>query len=68
MRHMKSPESDFLKRKYDLHTAPEVESAAKRTEFHTKEKVPQDPSVRIENYLNRFREIIDREIQIWSGY
>jgi len=52
---------NFLKKKYDLHNAPEVESAAKRTEVRTSEKVSQDPSDRIQNYLNRFKEITDRE-------
>ena len=51
----------FLKKKYgDLHTAPEVEQAAHRKEKRTGEKVPQDPAVRIQNYLNRFKEITDR--------
>ena len=50
----------FLKEKYNLHTAPEVEKAAKRTEKRTGEKVPQDPTFQIQNYLNRFKEIIER--------
>ena len=53
--------NDFLKKKYDLHKSPEVESAARRKEKRTGEKVPQDPSSRIGNYLDRFREITDRE-------
>ncbi|MDP3999154.1 MAG: hypothetical protein Q8P76_00995 [bacterium] len=52
---------DFLKKKYDLHKAPETETAAKRTEKRTNEKVPQAPEARIQNYLNRFKEIIDRK-------
>lgn len=52
---------DFLKRKYDLHNAPEVRAAAKRTEKRSGEKVPQNPADRIQNYLNRFKEIIERK-------
>lgn len=53
--------SQLLKQKYDLHKAPEVTAAARRTEARTGERVPQNPLDRIQNYLNRFREIIDRE-------
>lgn len=53
--------NQLLKKKYDLHKTPEVENAANRTRAHTGEKVPQDPLSRIQNYLNRFHEIIDRE-------
>lgn len=52
---------NFLKGKYDLHKSEEVESAAKRTEARTDEKVPQNPSERIQNYLNRFTEIIQQK-------
>ena len=51
----------FLKKKYDLHNAPEVKKQAERTEARTGEKVPQDPSSRIQNYLDRFKEITDRK-------
>ena len=51
----------FLKKKYDLHNSPEVESAARRTEVRTGEEVSSDPSVLIQNYLDRFKEITDRE-------
>lgn len=51
----------LLKKKYDLHKAPEVTAAARRTEARTGERVPQNPFDRIQNYLNRFREITDRE-------
>lgn len=52
----------FLKKKYgDLHVAPDVVQNAKRTEARTGEKVPSDPASRIQNYLNRFQEILDRE-------
>lgn len=57
--HMENP--NFLKNKYNLHNAPEVEKAAKRTEARTGEKVPQDPESRIQNYLDRFKEIIERK-------
>src|SRR3989344_5362019 len=53
--------SDFLKKKYDLHKSPEVESAAHRTEIRIGEKIPQSPSEQIQNYLNRFKEIIERK-------
>ncbi|MDP2676103.1 MAG: hypothetical protein Q8O83_00225 [bacterium] len=49
---------DFLKKKYDLHNAPEVESAAKRTEQHTGEKVPQNPEAQIQNYLDRLERLV----------
>ncbi|OGI16847.1 MAG: hypothetical protein A3J63_00070 [Candidatus Moranbacteria bacterium RIFCSPHIGHO2_02_FULL_40_12b] len=48
---------DFLKNKYNLHNAPEVEAAAKRTEKRTGEKVPQDPAERIQNYLDRLERL-----------
>ena len=54
-------ENGFLKEKYDLHNSPEVESAAERTEIRTDEKVPQNPADRIQNYLDRFTEILERK-------
>lgn len=48
---------DFLKKKYDLHNAPEVESAARRTEKRTGERVPQAPEARIQNYLDRLERL-----------
>jgi hypothetical protein len=54
-------ENNFLKGKYDLHNAPEVESAAERTKARTGEEVPQNSADRIQNYLDRFNEILDRE-------
>jgi len=58
---MKPPSGeDFLKKKYDLHTSPEVEEQAERTEARSKEKVPQDPEARISNYLKRFSDILER--------
>ena len=56
-----NPGSDFLKQKYDLHNKPEVESAARRTEIRTGEAVPDDAAERIQNYLDRFTEILERE-------
>ena len=52
---------NFLKKKYNLHRAPETESAANRTEKRTGDKVPQNPDARIQNYLDRFKEIIERK-------
>lgn len=58
---MKEPTGeDFLKKKYDLHKAPETEEQAERTEHKTGEKVPQDPEARISNYLKRFSDILER--------
>jgi len=51
----------FLKEKYNLHTTPEVEDAIERTEHRTGEEVAHDPTSRIDNYLNRFTEIIERD-------
>lgn len=60
MKHsMENP--NFLKKKYDLHNAPEVEAAAERTERRTGEEVPDDPARRIQNYLDRFKEITERQ-------
>lgn len=52
---------NFLKQKYNLHNASEVESAAERTEIRTDGKVPQNPEAHIQNYLDRFKEITDRK-------
>ncbi len=52
---------NFLKQKYNLHNTPEVESAAKRTEARSCEKVSQKPDAQIQNYLDRFKEVIERE-------
>jgi len=51
---------NFLKQKYNLHSSPEVRSAAQRTEIRSGEKVSQDPAKQIENYFSRFHKIIDR--------
>ncbi|MDO8574599.1 MAG: hypothetical protein Q7R86_03140 [bacterium] len=53
---MKNPE--FLKQKYDLHNAEEVEAAASRTEKRTGEKLSQDPEERIQNYLDRLERLV----------
>ncbi len=52
---------EFLKGKYNLQNSEEVASAAKRTEVRTGEAVPEKPLARIQNYLDRFTEIIKRE-------
>jgi hypothetical protein len=49
----------LLKAKYDLHKSTETESAVKRIRIRTGEKVSQSPLNRIQNYLNRFGEIIN---------
>lgn len=59
MVNMENP--DFLKQKYSLHNSPEVESAARRAEERTGEKVPERAADRIQNYLDRFSEIIERK-------
>lgn len=61
----------FLKKKYDLHNAPEVEAAVKRAEIRShlrnssagqaNEKISQNLADRIQNYLDRFKEITERE-------
>lgn len=48
-----------MKQKYNLHKAPEVERSAKRAQQRTGEKVPQNPEVRIQNYLDRLKNIIN---------
>lgn len=54
--------AQFLSKKYNnLHTSPEVASAAQRTEKQTGEKVPQSPEKKIQNYLDRFSEVLNRE-------
>lgn len=51
------PAITLLKQKYSLHNSPEVENAARRYESRTGERISQNPSARIENYFDRFREI-----------
>jgi len=52
---------NFLKRKYDLHNAPEVTAVVKRTEIRAGVKISQTPEARIQSYLDRFKEIFDRK-------
>lgn len=54
--------ANFLKNKYELQNAPETKVAALRTQKKTGEKVPQDPDAQIQNYLNRFKNILDCKI------
>jgi hypothetical protein len=52
----------FLKKKIpEFHVSPEVVQAAKRTARLTGEKAPQKPEERIQNYLDRLQEILDRD-------
>jgi hypothetical protein len=51
----------FLKQKYDLHTSPEVESAARRTQGITGNKISENSGERIQNYLNRLTDIFKRK-------
>ncbi len=48
---------NFLKEKYNLHNAPEAESATERTEARTGKKVPQNPEAKIKNYLDRLESL-----------
>jgi hypothetical protein len=49
---------NFLKERYSsLHTSPEVETAAARTEQQTDKEVSQDPAARIQNYLDRLERL-----------
>lgn len=54
------PGPEFLKQKYDLHNSPEVESAKERAEERG-EEIAENPDATIQNYLNRFTEITERE-------
>lgn len=58
---IENPGPEFLKQKYDLHNSSEVKSAANRTEHRTGEKLPHDAESQIQNYLDRLKEITDRE-------
>lgn len=52
----------FLKKTYgDLHTSPEVVSAKERIEKRENIKVGNRPEDLIQNYLNRFSEILNRK-------
>ncbi len=52
---------DFLKGRYNLQNSPEVKSAAKRTSIREDGKSLEESGERIQNYLDRFKEIIERE-------
>jgi len=52
---------EFLKKKYqELHSSPEVESATARHKARTGETL-QKPTEKIQNYMDRFSEILNRE-------
>ncbi len=56
----KNPE--FLKKKYEgFHTTEAVKKAATRTEKRTKERVSEKPEELIQNYLDRFSELVERK-------
>lgn len=51
----------FIKKKYgNLHVSPEVEAASRRTEVREGVKI-EKPNDKIQNYLDRFNEILSRE-------
>lgn len=52
----------FLEERFpNLAKSPEVNKAASRTEQKTGELVSKEPEARIQNYLDRFKEIIERD-------
>jgi len=53
--------SEFLKEKFQLQKNAEVQQATKRTKERTGEVVQQTAEAQIENYLQRFDEIVQRE-------
>lgn len=48
----------FLREKYSLQNAPEVQRAAMRTEARTEKPLSKDADVRIQNYLDRLEKLI----------
>lgn len=48
----------FLKERYNLHTAPEVEATAVREELQTGKRLSKDPAVRIQRYLDRLERLV----------
>lgn len=48
---------EFLKEKYGLHNAPEVEAAAEHTKKITGEKILQNLATRIQNHLNHLEHL-----------
>jgi putative effector of murein hydrolase len=59
---MENPEQ-FIKEKYwgNKEFREATEQAAKRTERREGKKIPDEPQARIENYLKRFTDILERE-------
>jgi hypothetical protein len=59
---MENPEK-FLQKKYwgNEEFREATEKAAKRTEIREDKKIPDEPQSRIENYLKRFTDILERE-------
>lgn len=53
--------NQLLKDKYNLHKSREIEAAARQTRLHTGKKLPQDPLIRIQNYLDRLNSFIHPE-------
>jgi hypothetical protein len=51
----------FLREKFQLHKAPEVESAVVRKVYKTGERVSQNPDDNIQVFLDRFSEIENRK-------
>lgn len=53
---------EFLKQRYPgLTNSPEVKDTARRKKARTGVEVPRSPEAFIQNYLDRFKEIIERE-------
>ena len=48
----------FLKERYNLHTAPEVEATVQREELQTGKRLSKDPAVRIQRYLDRLERLV----------
>lgn len=57
----KGQNPEFLRKTYALHESAEVESATKRKELRTGEEVEKTPEAQIQNYLDRFQEILERK-------
>ena len=58
---VKNPDSQFLNSRFTkLARSSEVRKAAERTKARTDIEVPKDPNDRIRNYLDRFKEIVER--------
>lgn len=59
--HMSERNPNFLKTKFSLQSSPEVTAAATRTERKTGQPVEQKASSLIQNYLDRFTEIMEQK-------